>query len=105
MRTPLAVLAMMVGVAVYAAPPAAADEKADQQTTTVLAERRTNNDESSTAGHSGAELAAVCSEAGLQAICQELGRGLAPHQVFVCHQDVNGALAALRSKRLHAEDV
>ena len=39
MRTPLAVVVMIVGVAVYAALPAAADEKADQQTTTVLAER------------------------------------------------------------------
>jgi ATP-dependent 26S proteasome regulatory subunit len=58
-----------------------------------------------TAGYSGAELAAVCREAGLQAICRGLTQGLAPHQVFVCHQDVSGALAALRSKRLHLEAI
>ena len=39
MRTPLAVVAMIVGVALYVAPSAAADEKADQQTTVVLVER------------------------------------------------------------------
>jgi ATP-dependent 26S proteasome regulatory subunit len=58
-----------------------------------------------TAGYSGAELAAVCREAGLQAICQGLTKGLAPHQVFVCHQDLTRALTALKTKRLHLEAV
>jgi SpoVK/Ycf46/Vps4 family AAA+-type ATPase len=56
-----------------------------------------------TAGYSGAELAAVCREAGLQAIGRGLTKGLAPHQVVVCRQDVNRALTALKSKRLHRE--
>jgi hypothetical protein len=50
-------------------------------------------------------LAAVCREAGLQAICQGLTKGLAPHQVFVGEQDLNRALKALKSKRLHLEAV
>ena len=58
-----------------------------------------------TAGYSGAELAAVCREAGLQTMGRGLTKGLAPHQVHVCRQDLNRALAALRSKRLHLEDI
>jgi transitional endoplasmic reticulum ATPase len=58
-----------------------------------------------TAGYSGAELAAVCREAGLQAIGRGLERGLTPHQVFVCHRDLTRALTALKSKRLHLEAV
>jgi hypothetical protein len=50
-------------------------------------------------------LAAVCREAGLQAICQGLTKGLAPHQVFVFHQDLTRALTALKSKRLHREAI
>ena len=58
-----------------------------------------------TAGYSGTELAAVCREAGHQAIGRGLERRLAPHHVFVCYQDLNRALAALESKRLHLEAV
>jgi AAA+ superfamily predicted ATPase len=58
-----------------------------------------------TAGYSGAELAAVCREAGLQTMGRGLTKGLAPHQVHVCRQDVNRALEALKSKRLHLEAI
>jgi AAA+ superfamily predicted ATPase len=54
-----------------------------------------------TAGHSGAELAALCREAGLQAIRKGLARGLAAHQLVVSRQDLTCALAALRAKRCH----
>jgi transitional endoplasmic reticulum ATPase len=52
-----------------------------------------------TAGYSGAELAALCREAGLLAIRKGLARGLAAHQLVVCRQDLHHALAALRAKR------
>jgi transitional endoplasmic reticulum ATPase len=52
-----------------------------------------------TAGYSGAELAALCREAGLQAIRRGLGRGLAAHHLFVSRQDLQQALTALRVKR------
>ena len=42
---------------------------------------------------------------GLQAIGRGLERGLAPHQVVVCHQDLTRDLTALKSKRLHLETV
>jgi AAA+ superfamily predicted ATPase len=56
-----------------------------------------------TAGHSGAELAALCREAGLQAIRRGLASGLPAHQLSVSRQDLHQALAALRIKRFHSE--
>jgi transitional endoplasmic reticulum ATPase len=56
-----------------------------------------------TAGYSGAELAALCREAGLQAIRRGLARRLAAHQLFVSRQDLHHALAALRAKRFPSE--
>jgi ATP-dependent 26S proteasome regulatory subunit len=52
-----------------------------------------------TAGYSGAELAALCREAGLQAIRRGLARGLAAQHLFVSRQDLQQALVALRAKR------
>jgi AAA+ superfamily predicted ATPase len=52
-----------------------------------------------TAGYSGAELAALCREAGLQAIRRGLARGLAAQHLFVSRQDLQQALSALRAKR------
>jgi transitional endoplasmic reticulum ATPase len=52
-----------------------------------------------TAGYSGAELAALCREAGLQAIRRGLARGLAAHQLSVSGEDLLDALASLRAKR------
>jgi ATP-dependent 26S proteasome regulatory subunit len=52
-----------------------------------------------TAGYSGAELAALCREAGLLAIRKGLARGLAAHQLVVSRQDLTCALAALPAKR------
>jgi transitional endoplasmic reticulum ATPase len=52
-----------------------------------------------TAGYSGAELAALCREAGLQAIRRGLARGLTAHQLVVTRHDLHQALAALRAKR------
>jgi hypothetical protein len=46
-----------------------------------------------------------CREAGLQTISRGLARGLAPHQVLVCHQDLTRALTALKSKRLQREAI
>jgi transitional endoplasmic reticulum ATPase len=53
-----------------------------------------------TAGFSGAELAGLCREAGLQAIRRGLARGLAARNLVVCGQDLQQALAALRAKRV-----
>jgi transitional endoplasmic reticulum ATPase len=52
-----------------------------------------------TAGYSGAELAALCREAGLQAIRRGLARGLAAHHLAISNLDLQYALAALRAKR------
>jgi transitional endoplasmic reticulum ATPase len=52
-----------------------------------------------TAGYSGAELAALGREAGLQAIRRGLACGLAAHQLSVSRQDLHDAWAALRAKR------
>jgi AAA+ superfamily predicted ATPase len=52
-----------------------------------------------TAGYSGAELAALCREAGLQAIRRGLARGLAANQLRISSQDLHDALAALWAKR------
>src|SRR5258708_4267886 len=48
-----------------------------------------------TAGYSGAELAALCREAGLQAIRRGLARGLAAQHLFVSRPDLPPALSAL----------
>jgi transitional endoplasmic reticulum ATPase len=56
-----------------------------------------------TAGYSGAELAALCREAGLQAIRRGLARGLAANHLFVSSQDLHQAIAALRAKRFQPE--
>jgi hypothetical protein len=55
------------------------------------------------AGYSGAELAALCREAGLQAIRRGLARGLAAHQLVVSGSDLHRALASLRAKMNRAE--
>jgi transitional endoplasmic reticulum ATPase len=52
-----------------------------------------------TAGFSGAELAALGREAGLQAIRRGLARGLAAQHLFVSRQDLQQPLEALRAKR------
>ena len=52
-----------------------------------------------TASYSGAELAALCREAGLQAIRRGLACGLAAQHLFVSRRDLQQALAALRAKR------
>jgi transitional endoplasmic reticulum ATPase len=56
-----------------------------------------------TAGYSGADLAALCREAGLQAIRRGLARGLAAHQLRVSSQDLHHAFDALRAKRFQPE--
>ena len=53
-----------------------------------------------TVGFSGAELAALCREAGMQAIQRGLARSIAARRLAVSRQDLAGALAALRSKRV-----
>jgi transitional endoplasmic reticulum ATPase len=53
-----------------------------------------------TEGFSGAELASLCREAGLQAIQRSLAKGLPPRFVYLRLRDVQQALAALRAKRL-----
>jgi len=52
-----------------------------------------------TAGYSGAELAALCREAGLQAIRRGLTQGQAAHHLVVSRSDLQQALVALRAKR------
>jgi transitional endoplasmic reticulum ATPase len=52
-----------------------------------------------TAGYSGAELAALCREAGLLAIRRGLACGLPAHQLAVSSLDLHHALAALSAKR------
>jgi SpoVK/Ycf46/Vps4 family AAA+-type ATPase len=52
-----------------------------------------------TAGYSGAELAALGRESGLQAIRRGLARDLAAPHLFVSGQDLQQTLAALRAKR------
>jgi len=53
-----------------------------------------------TAGCSGAELAALCREAGLHAIQRGLAQGIAAPQLVVSGQDLRHALAALGAKRV-----
>jgi transitional endoplasmic reticulum ATPase len=56
-----------------------------------------------THGFSGAELAALCREAGLQAIQRGLARGTPSHRLAVGFQDLEVALAALEHKRINLE--
>ena len=56
-----------------------------------------------TEGFSGAELAALCREAGLQAIQRGIARGVAARRLRVSRQDLRQALAALRTKRVAAQ--
>ena len=52
-----------------------------------------------TEGFSGAELAALCREAGLQAILRGIAAGLTSDRVAVVPQDMDLALRLLRQKR------
>jgi ATP-dependent 26S proteasome regulatory subunit len=53
-----------------------------------------------TDGFSGAELAALCREAGIHAICRGLAKGLAAPRLVVTRADVHQALKTLRAKRV-----
>ncbi|HLN26904.1 MAG TPA: AAA family ATPase [Gemmataceae bacterium] len=53
-----------------------------------------------TDGFSGAELAALCREAGIQAIRRGLAQGLAARRLVVTQHDVRQALQSLRAKRV-----
>ena len=53
-----------------------------------------------TDGFSGAELAALCREAGIQAIRRGISQGLAATRLVVTQQDVREALQSLRAKRV-----
>jgi transitional endoplasmic reticulum ATPase len=53
-----------------------------------------------TAGYSGAELAGLCREAGLQAIRRGLAQGIAASRLAVGRADVRDALVAFRAKRV-----
>ena len=53
-----------------------------------------------TEGFSGAELAALCREAGLGAIERALGAGIAPEDLVIEAGDLECALQALREKRI-----
>jgi transitional endoplasmic reticulum ATPase len=55
--------------------------------------------------YSGAELAALCREAGLQAIQRGLARGIPANRLMVRHQDMKSALMALQAKRVNLENV
>jgi hypothetical protein len=55
-----------------------------------------------TAGSSGAELAGLCRESGLDAIQWTLAQGIAARQVVVCGQDLRHAFAAFWAKRVPA---
>jgi transitional endoplasmic reticulum ATPase len=56
-----------------------------------------------TDGYSGAELAALCREAGLQAIQRGLARGVPANRLVVKRQDMSAALEALQAKRVNLE--
>ena len=53
-----------------------------------------------THGFSGAELAALCREAGIQAIRRGIVQGLSAARLVVTQQDVREALLSLRAKRV-----
>ena len=48
-------------------------------------------------------MAALCREAGLQAIQRGIARGVAARRLRVSRQDLRQALAALRTKRVAEE--
>jgi transitional endoplasmic reticulum ATPase len=52
-----------------------------------------------TADYSGAELAALCRESGLQAIRRGLACGMAAHRLVISRSDLHQAQASLRAKR------
>jgi transitional endoplasmic reticulum ATPase len=56
-----------------------------------------------TDGYSGAELAALCREAGLQAIQRALAGGVPANRLVVKRQDMQAALKALQAKRVNLE--
>jgi transitional endoplasmic reticulum ATPase len=56
-----------------------------------------------TDGYSGAELAALCREAGLQTIQRGLARGIPANRLVVKRQDMSAALEALQAKRVNLE--
>src|SRR5262249_2131484 len=56
-----------------------------------------------TNGFSGAELAALCREAGLQAIQRGLSRGIPSHRLTLGIRDLESALATLQAKRINLE--
>ena len=56
-----------------------------------------------TDGYSGAELAALCREAGLQAIQRGLATGIPANRLVVKRQDMSAALEALQAKRVNLE--
>jgi transitional endoplasmic reticulum ATPase len=56
-----------------------------------------------TAGFSGAELAALCREAGLQVIQRGLARGSPSHRLAVHAKDLHAALEAFQAKRVNLE--
>jgi transitional endoplasmic reticulum ATPase len=56
-----------------------------------------------TDGYSGAELAALCREAGLQAIQRGLARDVPANRLVVKRQDMQAALKALQAKRVNLE--
>jgi transitional endoplasmic reticulum ATPase len=56
-----------------------------------------------TDGYSGAELAALCREAGLQTIQRGLARGVPANRLVVKRQDMSAALHALQAKRVNLE--
>ena len=53
-----------------------------------------------TAGYSGADLAALCREAGLHAIRRGLAAGMTAKQLVLTRQDMEQALLTLRTKRV-----
>jgi SpoVK/Ycf46/Vps4 family AAA+-type ATPase len=53
-----------------------------------------------TAGFSGAELAALCREAGIHAVQRGIAQGLEAPRLVVTRQDVYQALQTLRAKRV-----
>jgi transitional endoplasmic reticulum ATPase len=56
-----------------------------------------------TDGYSGAELAALCREAGLQAIQRGLAKNVPANRLVVRRQDMQAALHALHAKRVNLE--
>jgi len=57
-----------------------------------------------TDGFSGAELAALCREAGLAAIHRGLSRGIGPGELLVTYVDIAAGLEAIKRKRMELGD-